>query len=186
MTLEEAVNEESSLSHFAPLSRSCSVAVNYLCRALIAGKSWKESLVICHRVIEDELLQHILMLFINDKGQINGGNFRKELSAGGYAPEVMKAALYFLDSRHSFDASMDAAIRFAGPSNYCPVLVGSIGGARYGMDAVMASKHWKHKWNLRSASNDAIAAALDPEEVKGLRIYEYERKLALQIGALWK
>ena len=107
-SLMEAVIEESCLSHYAPLSRNCSIAVNYLCRALIIGKDWKESLQLCHQFIEDEVIQNILKIFISDTGQINVNNFRKDLSKGGYAPEVFKAALYFLDSFSSFDASMNA------------------------------------------------------------------------------
>ena len=53
------------------------------------------------------------------------------------------------------------------------------------MNVVMASKHFCHKLNKKTASNDAIAAALDSKQIEGLRIHEYEKKLAQQIGALW-
>jgi hypothetical protein len=36
----------------------------------------------------------------------------------------------------TFAAALDRALDFAGPSNYCPVLAGSIGGARWGRAAI--------------------------------------------------
>jgi hypothetical protein len=49
-------------------------------------------------------------------------------SDGGYAPEVLAAAVYFLD-KYPADVALAAARTFAGGANYCPVLVGAIGGA---------------------------------------------------------
>ena len=48
---------------------------------------------------------------------------------GGYAPEVLAAAVYFLD-KYPVDVALGAAKAFAGGANYCPVLVGAIGGGR--------------------------------------------------------
>jgi hypothetical protein len=46
-----------------------------------------------------------------------------------YAPEVLTAAVYFLN-RYPPDTALAAAKAFAGGANYCPVLVGAIGGAK--------------------------------------------------------
>jgi hypothetical protein len=51
----------------------------------------------------------------------------------GFAPHALHAAIYFLHTSHQLAVALDAAQAFAGPANYCPVLVGAIGGARWGV-----------------------------------------------------
>ena len=58
------------------------------------------------------------------------------MSTGGFAPDVLGAALFFVRTSSSFADALERSIAFAGPSNYCPILVGSIGGARWGAAAV--------------------------------------------------
>jgi ADP-ribosylglycohydrolase len=66
-----------------------------------------------------------------------GGSGAPPLSAptdrGGRSPLVLYAALYFLCTTQSFNDACNASIAFAGGANFCPVLVGSIGGALYGV-----------------------------------------------------
>lgn len=50
---------------------------------------------------------------------------------GGHAPRCLADALWFVDRAEGFDAALDPALEFAGPENYCPVLVGAIAGARW-------------------------------------------------------
>eukprot|EP01083_Nonionella_stella_P112920 332644_1 len=185
MKLEDVAFEESCLTHYAPLSRSCSIAVNYLCRALINGHKWNESLQICHTNIQDEDIKTILQIFIQNKAEINRNNYKIKLEMGGYAPEVLKAALYFLNEYETFDASLNASIQFAGNANYCPVLVGSIGGARYGIDAVIDSMHFKHKMNSKLIAKDAVSVGVDLKEFTGKTVRDFEVTLATQIGELW-
>jgi ADP-ribosyl-[dinitrogen reductase] hydrolase len=56
--------------------------------------------------------------------------------SGGYAPEVLRATMYFTDKAQSFDEALDSAVMFAGPENYSPVLVGAMAGARWGYRAI--------------------------------------------------
>jgi ADP-ribosylglycohydrolase len=58
------------------------------------------------------------------------------LHNGGFAPEVLRAALFFVSTHAGFGSALEAAIAFAGPANYCPVLVGAIAGARWGATAI--------------------------------------------------
>ena len=44
------------------------------------------------------------------------------LNNGGYVFDVMNSAIYFLDRENSLENSLS----FAGPANYCPVIVGII------------------------------------------------------------
>ena len=48
-------------------------------------------------------------------------------------------ALYFLDRSQSFAEALERSLEFAGPANYCPVLVGAMGGARWGAGAISAN-----------------------------------------------
>ena len=50
--------------------------------------------------------------------------------------DVLLAALYFLDKYPNFEDALQFSLQFAGSANYCPVLVGSIGGARYGVEHI--------------------------------------------------
>ena len=52
----------------------------------------------------------------------------------GFAPNVLTAAMYFLMNSDNLDEAIKRSIDFAGPANYCPVLVGAIGSARWGID----------------------------------------------------
>jgi ADP-ribosylglycohydrolase len=59
-------------------------------------------------------------------------------TSGGFAPEVLRAAVYFVGSSSSSSEALGRSVVFAGPANYCPVLVGAIGGARWGRSAIPA------------------------------------------------
>jgi ADP-ribosylglycohydrolase len=56
----------------------------------------------------------------------------RPLSTGGYAPEVLRAAVHFVARHDIFADALGGSLDFAGPANYCPVLVGAMGGARWG------------------------------------------------------
>ena len=62
---------------------------------------------------------------------------------GGYAPEVFAAALLFCHEATDFGEALGASIAFAGPSNYCPVLVGQYLGSKFGSEAI-GPVHLKH------------------------------------------
>ena len=60
----------------------------------------------------------------------------ESLNRGGFAPDVLAAAIHFVGSSDTFGAALDASLLFAGPANYCPVLVGNVarGAIREGLD----------------------------------------------------
>lgn len=123
--LAEAAQAEARLTHAHPLAGDVAAAVVCLCRALIRGVPWEEALALAaagRRPETQDALHHH-----HDPAR---------LSRDGFAPEVLRAALYFLDHHADFPTAMAAAVRFAGGANYCPILVGSIGGARWGLPAV--------------------------------------------------
>lgn len=105
---------EVRLTHYDPLAGEVAAAVNKLCRSLIRGAVW------------DVALRH-------------GGEFARQEATGkngGFAPDVLRAALHFVGTSVSFPAALERSLAFAGAANYCPVLVGAIGGARWGASAI--------------------------------------------------
>lgn len=108
---------EARLTHHDPLAGEIAAAVNKLCRALIRGDAWDNALQTCSTFPHQNEL---------------GNN-------GGYAPDVLRAALYFVDFSACFAEALERSLVFAGAANYCPVLVGATGGARWGASAIPPS-----------------------------------------------
>ncbi len=111
-------------THHDPLAGDVAAAVSVLCRSLICGVAWESAL------------------------QRSAGERRRETSeallciregpgtSGGFAPEVLRASAYFVGLSSSFSEALERSLAFAGPANYCPVLVGAIAGARWGSAAI--------------------------------------------------
>jgi ADP-ribosylglycohydrolase len=71
----------------------------------------------------------------------------REISRSGFAPEVLSAAVHFVNASDSLPTALARSIDFAGQANYCPVLVGSIGGARWGRTQI-EEKFLHHQGDL--------------------------------------
>ena len=65
---------------------------------------------------------------------------RAPASSGGFAPIVLHAAVYFVANSADFEDALNRSMEFAGPANYCPVLVGAIGGARWGSACILPER----------------------------------------------
>lgn len=145
--LPAAACAEAQLTHRHPLAGDAAAAVACLCRALIRGAAWLDAL-----------------------GRAGAGRRREtrdalevtqavRLSRSGFAPEALKAAVYFVATSASFPEALTRSLEFAGPANYCPVLVGSIGGARWGsasIDDALLGHHGDLAARLRAAA-EALA-----------------------------
>jgi ADP-ribosylglycohydrolase len=107
---------EARLTHHDRLAGEVAAAVNKLCRALIRGAAWQDA----------------VQEASSFAGQEGPG------TSVGFAPEVLRAAVYFVGSSSSYSEALERSVVFAGPANYCPVLVGAIGGARWGSSAILA------------------------------------------------
>ena len=116
--------QEAKLTHEHGLAGDVSAAVVVLCRALIRGAAWTEALEVA-AVARQPATQAAMSLAI-----------RPALKSGGFAPDVLRAGIFFVDRQSSFETALSEALRFAGPANYCPVLVGSIAGARWGASEI--------------------------------------------------
>ncbi len=119
--LVEAVKADAELTHYDPLAGDVAAAVAVLCRMLIDGESWQEA----KPIAADGRLPETAAAIVGGDGALPND--------GGYAPEVLHAAIHFLDA-FGPDVGLIEAKAFAGGANYCPVLVGAIGGV---MDVVM-------------------------------------------------
>lgn len=110
---------EAALTHFDTLAGDVSAAVAVLIRGLINDISWTDAL---ERAAAGRMPETQLAL----SGFANG--VRRPT---GYAPDVLAAAVHFVGSGKGYRQALDESIEFAGPANYCPVLVGVIGAVRY-------------------------------------------------------
>jgi ADP-ribosyl-[dinitrogen reductase] hydrolase len=108
---------EARLTHHDPLAGEVAAAVNKLCQALIRGAAWQDA--------------------VQEAGSFAGQ--KGPGTNGGYAPDVLRAALFFVGKSASFTEALDRSLASAGPSNYCPVLVGAVAGARWGASAIPPS-----------------------------------------------
>ena len=112
--LIELAIREAQLSHFDPIAGSCSAA----------------SLIICQMLGENVRLNEIKATVEQLFPDLN--LTPEQLSAGGFAPAVLAAAWKFLSNANHFDDALGPALQFAGPANYCPVLVGLWAACRFG------------------------------------------------------
>jgi ADP-ribosylglycohydrolase len=122
--LAGCAREEAALTHRHPLAGDVSAAAAGLCRALVRGRDWGAAL-------EAAAVGHMAQTrqALEAARHSPGGR-------GGYAPEVLQAAIYFVHRAPIFAEALAGALAFAGPENYCPVLAGALAGARWGASAI--------------------------------------------------
>lgn len=101
--LQEAARVEAGLTHAHPVAGQCAAMMAVECRHAIMGAP----------------LTH-------------DGCSTQPISPGGLAADAVRAALHFYVRARDPLATLAAAKEFAGPSNYCPVLLGALLGARHG------------------------------------------------------
>ncbi len=122
--LAAAAMAEARLTHLHPLAGDVSAAVVRLCRALIQGQPWANAL----RFAAIGRLPETTRALKMDHRQVN--------LASGFAPDVMAAAISFVDQADSFESALRESLDRDSGANYVPVLVGSIAGARWGRDSI--------------------------------------------------
>jgi ADP-ribosylglycohydrolase len=107
-------------THSHPLAGDGAAAVVVLCRALLRGQAWAAALERAAAGRLDETAQALRNAHAGPRGP------------GGYAPEVLRPAVYFVGTAETFEQALSRSLAFAGPANYGPVLVGAIASARWG------------------------------------------------------
>ena len=144
--LEAAARRESALTHAHPLAGETAATVASLCRLLIQGADWEDALAATARGKSQSVT-----------GALQPNARLDDLSDGGFAPETLRAAVWFLHREGTFGRALTRSLPFAGRANYCPVLVGAIGGARWGAASVPGSELRGHPL---AGDLDAVAREL--------------------------
>lgn len=146
--LMEAVRLETQITHLHVQAVETAMATAAICRHLIQTATSSsptstphhlrllEAVAYARAFVSEPLLMSVLSTPFPTRPMTQ--EERRGLDRGGHSPLVLGAALSFLFSESSFDESLTQSMLFAGGANYCPVLVGSIGGALYGVEAVRA------------------------------------------------
>ena len=117
--LPDLAIQEARITHHHPLAGDVSAAVVVLCRALLDGMTYEKAKAFAAKDRLPETREALL-------------NFDdRPLSASGFSPEALRAAIHFIDRSPCASDAVEAASLFAGDGNYCPVLVGVISGARW-------------------------------------------------------
>jgi len=129
--LAATAQREAALTHFHPIAGDVSAFVVVLCRQLVRGTIWSDAIAVAGKGRQAPT-----------RGAIEVRS-PDALRRGGFSPDVLAAAKHFVETANSFDEALAAALHFAGPANYCPVLAGSIGGARWG-DEQVEPRHLQH------------------------------------------
>jgi ADP-ribosylglycohydrolase len=143
--VSQAAVTEACLTHRHPLAGDVAAAVACLCRTLIRGTEWPVALGLAAAGRSRET------------GRAIETRSREPLSRSGFAPDALGAAIHFVDTADCFADALARAIDFAGPANYCPVLVGSIGGARWGR-AQIEETFLRHQYSLMPRLSAAALA----------------------------
>ena len=100
--------QEARITHHHPDAGNCSAVMVLLCRYLIEGNSWAVSKEL---VSQNKEMKSTWINIQNAK-----------LNKGGYVLDVMHSAIHFLN----LEDALEKSLKFAGPANYCPVIVGVI------------------------------------------------------------
>jgi ADP-ribosylglycohydrolase len=132
--------EEACLTHFHPTAGEGSGLVTAIIRNLIKGSSWNEATMLAARRQADWVLSMIFSKI-------------PPSSQGGYTPDVLSAALYFLHHSESFQEALTRSLEFAGPANYCPVLVGALAGARWGAGSIPPTSYQHNQSHMDRITN---------------------------------
>ena len=109
--------QEAMITHYHPLAGDMAALMALICRLVIEGYSWRDV-----KRISRKMEPSAWAAVDNAK-----------TSDGGFAPDVMRTALHFLDGQDSIERAID----FAGQANYAPVLVGTIDRLRQPQAAVL-------------------------------------------------
>lgn len=132
VSLSDAARAEARITHYHPLAADTAVAMVRLCRALLTGKEWPLARSIA---AAGRLPETVAALSPTSEAT---------LSSSGFAPDALEAAIWFIEQSNNLEEALEHSIAFAGGSNYCPVLVGSIGGAYWGCNELSPSWYQHH------------------------------------------
>lgn len=115
--LPELAIKEAQITHLHPLAADVSAAVVVLIRTLVDGLEYEEAKEMAANGRLKETREALL------------SPDSRPIMKCGYSPEVLRAAMHFVNQNSDMEKALAESILFAGNSNYCPVLVGVICGS---------------------------------------------------------
>ena len=95
-----------------------------MCRHLVRGLDFDKALSLA--IVDRSSLFRRVVTVASDT----------DLSTGGFAPDAFVAGVYFVRSAQTFQEALHRSLEFAGAPNYCPVITGTLAGARWGRQAI--------------------------------------------------
>jgi hypothetical protein len=95
---------EAGLTHHDPLAGDVAAAVRSICRFLIRGIAWERAVRQSAEERRAETNEALLSVR-------HGAG-----TSGGFAPEVLRAAVYFVGSSSRFSEALQQSLAFAGPA----------------------------------------------------------------------
>jgi ADP-ribosylglycohydrolase len=108
----DAARAEALITHLDPVAGDAAAVVALLCRCLLNGLTLEAAKVfVAEHPRTSEAFASIML---------------RPLGPSGFALDAVRAAIYFMDGKYA----LKEASAFAGASNYCPVIVGALLGAR--------------------------------------------------------
>lgn len=129
--LVQTTMSETKITHVHQLAVESAVASSRICRELIQGSTWDDAISKTRELLKSMNASHEVLTALNP-----ANTERCSLDRGGFAPDVLRTALYFVENSRDFNSALDPSLTFAGSANYCPVIVGALAGARYGRSAI--------------------------------------------------
>lgn len=148
--LADRARREAALTHAHPLAADASAAMAMILHRLISGDPL------------DSALQ--AAAFGRLPETCDALKDPAPVSRGGFAPETLRTALHFVMVGDGLEDTLHASLEYAGPANYCPVLVGALAGAEWGASSIPEAD-LDHCADLQrvAAVSERLARACDDE-----------------------
>jgi hypothetical protein len=152
--LAAAAASECRLTHLHPEAIGTAVATAIICRQLMEGLTLSQACAASLEYIppsDAEVTRRVLQAVAT-----TGAVASKPTHDDGFSPLVLETALHFVGNTDNFSSALEASIAFAGRANYCPVLVGSIGGALWGSSPALMGGRESSSTTAKNNASKAI------------------------------
>ncbi|CAF1083098.1 unnamed protein product [Rotaria sp. Silwood1] len=139
-TLFQIACDEAQLTHYSNTAAQVSGLTNLICRRLIKGDEWADAIKAAFTTVPNLLgeIQEIQHRYQND-------TVLNSRVHAAYAPNTLHTALYCVTKADSFESALKHAYEL--DKLFCPILVGILAGARWGVPLSMLDRCPKDKLN---------------------------------------
>jgi ADP-ribosyl-[dinitrogen reductase] hydrolase len=145
--------DEALITHFDPLAWTSSVALNMLIARALHGKALGEAIkdvaYRLHRI--PKAAREVAEVLETARGDVDG----RLLPTTGYVLDTLRLVLWALLGHTSFEEALVAAVNQGGDADTQGAVVGALGGALYGYEAIPA------RWLDALVGRDELLALAD-------------------------